>query len=90
MNYISSLQKYRYILIILNHNSLFKFAVTFYGNVKMYVKFRSMVQKAVYVFKFGDTAGYECVSNVPIMLHAIPFNLSSKESKKNCPVKCFY
>ena len=40
-----------------------------------------MVQKAVYGFKFGDTAGYECVSNVPIMLHAIPFNLSSRESK---------
>ena len=40
-----------------------------------------MVQKAVYGFKFWDTAGYECVSNVPIMLHAIPFNLSSRESK---------
>ena len=49
-----------------------------------------MLQKAIYGFKFGDTAGYECVSNVPIMLHAIPFNLSSKEPKKNCPVKSFY
>ena len=51
-----------------------------YGNVKMYVKFRFHGSKTVYGFKFRGTAGYECVSNVPIILHAIPFTSFNSET----------